>query len=141
MFLPTNAVGRPIGSLDAGRARPRMPKKPRVGSWPGARRDALAEAIPAPARSACSGAFWMGNPLTANSIADEHLDRQRLVVLAPFYLDVREVDVAEMRASGLGASSKNVFPYNPVTSTKDDSNWCTFTAAPAERAMRCRSTA
>jgi len=128
VFLSTDSVGRPVGTIDApvDPARGR-PHGSRVGSWAGAeRRDCAAPPGP---NEVCvpGGAFWMGHPLAVSADPDYAGDRQRLVVLAPFYLDTMEVDVAELRSSGLGASSADVVAYNPTPSTQDDSNWCTFT--------------
>lgn len=69
----------------------------RVGSWPGAVQ-VLCDG-PEDAEEACvpGGAYWMGNPLVKGDDFVES-DRQRLVVLSPFYLDTREVKVGELRA-------------------------------------------
>src|SRR6185436_82728 len=91
VFLPTDAVGRPIGTLDDPiPADLRAPGISAVGTWPGARR-VPCQGMANPGEVCVpGGAFWMGNPLL--SVGDA--TRQRLVVLSPFFIDSAEVTVA-----------------------------------------------
>jgi formylglycine-generating enzyme len=95
--LEVGDVGRPRGvpvPLDPELSIPRVSE---VGSWAGAR----VTPCPAPAGvgEACvpGGAFWMGDPLLRDAPGLASSDEERLVVVSPFYLDLTEVTVGELR--------------------------------------------
>ncbi|MBM4376872.1 MAG: formylglycine-generating enzyme family protein [Deltaproteobacteria bacterium] len=105
LLLLTEDVGVPQGSsespleVDAAESalvRPSTSEPSRVRTW------AQAAAVPCkgePLKSeTCieGGAYWMGNPLVKGDDFVES-DRQRLVVLSPYFLDTREVRVGELR--------------------------------------------
>ncbi len=129
VVLRTDDVGVPIGSLDApidplpGRAFGSL-----AGSWPGAeRRDCVAPPLPG---EVCvpGGAFWMGERDLVGSAHDG--DRERLVVVSPFYIDATELTVEAARAAGLtpqpwsGSYGQGVL------------DWCTYTAEPGPHDAR-----
>jgi formylglycine-generating enzyme required for sulfatase activity len=68
----------------------------------------------------------MGDPDVAGMTHDG--DAQRLVALAPFFLDATEVTVGAFRASGLSAHA-----WSGKLEGDADADWCTFTAAPGPR--------
>ncbi len=137
LYLLTDDVGVPQGSLadplvasDApdARVRPGLPGATLVGTWPGAVRRACAE--PARPGEVCvpGGAYWMGNPLVKGDDFVES-DRQRLVVLSPFYLDTKEVTVGELRAFAEStADPVEVTQRDPDPSS--EAHFCTFTPSP-----------
>jgi formylglycine-generating enzyme required for sulfatase activity len=118
LFLATDDVGTPRrGTLMSGR-----PSPSKVGTWAPAKR----VDCPAPAASgevcAPGGAFWMGNPLVSH-IGIEDGDRLRLVSLAPFYVDAKEVTAAEYRPA-LGALG--VSAYGTGQLGCDTNDYCTL---------------
>jgi formylglycine-generating enzyme len=127
VVLRTDDVGAPVGSLDAPIAvTPGAPESSLVGSWPGAKReDCRGTAEPG---EVCvpGGAYWMGETELVGGTFDG--DRERLVVLSPFYLDATEVTVAAGRDSGVGATE-----WSGLLAGHDDRDWCTFTATPGPR--------
>lgn len=111
--LLVDSLGAPEGSLEgpipvrSGRGQPEM-----VGTWWGAQRERC-DAAPGP-EEACvpGGAFWMGDPRLDFSGAPEHDGSlERLVVLAPFFVDLQEATVKQLRDSGL---ERRRLPQLPV---------------------------
>jgi formylglycine-generating enzyme required for sulfatase activity len=152
VVLWTDDVARPVGSLGApvapepGAAVPGL-----VGTWNGAARVACA-GEPGPAEACLpGGAFWMGDPtlrldetlvtpLPGVTVAELQGGRERLVVLSPFFLDVREVTVAEIRASGVAKSlvpgGLSDDPHEAGQGIAD----CTYTSSPGpldDRPVSC----
>jgi formylglycine-generating enzyme required for sulfatase activity len=128
IFLPTESVGRPIGTLDIPIASTAgAPTKSRVGTWPGAKR-VPCNGDPADGEVCIpGGAFWMGNPRVLPTEGD--VARQRLVVLSPFFIDADEATVGALRAKGFKAGS-----FWSGSSTGDQADdFCTFTATPMGR--------
>jgi len=126
VFLPTDSVGRPLGSLDSPiDLAPGAPTAAHVGTWPGAQRVPCAGAARAGEVCVPGGAFWMGgvdagrNPLL----------RRRLVVLSPYFLDAGEATVSAFRASGL-ATPLTVVPWSGSTAGTVNVDYCTFTHEP-----------
>lgn len=99
----------------------------KVGTWDGAKPKPCTT-DPKPGEACVpGGAYWMGNPLVKGDDFVES-DRQRLVTLSPYFVDIREVTVAELRGfleSPLGASLDTA-----VTRAGDDpseqSYFCTY---------------
>jgi formylglycine-generating enzyme required for sulfatase activity len=95
-----------------------------VGSWPHARRVDCAEP-PGPGEVCVpGGAYWMGNPRAgiAHDPGTES-DRQRLVVLSPFYLDATELTVGDVRAFPALAHTLPTHEQDPIcnyTAVKGD---------------------
>jgi formylglycine-generating enzyme required for sulfatase activity len=127
LFLPTDTIGFPSGTLEApipveeGRAS-------RVGSWPPAARRGCLEP-PRPGEVCVpGGAFWMGHPLSP-SIDPTSVVRPppRLVVVSPFYLDAHETTVAELRDAGMAPE----FVWSGSREGTDILDWCTFSAGAA----------
>ena len=96
VFLPLGDVARPKGSLQAPlpavlgpmRARPMTPQPKKPCKEP---HDSSLEAcVP-------GGTFWMGDPQTWSRSTYLASDRQRVVRLSPFYVDLTEVTVAQFR--------------------------------------------
>ncbi|HZO17182.1 MAG TPA: SUMF1/EgtB/PvdO family nonheme iron enzyme [Polyangiaceae bacterium] len=125
LFLPTDAVGVPNGTLEA--PSPVIPGRPapsRVGTWPGAARRGCAEP-PGPGEVCVpGGAFWMGHPL-APTLDPTSFTRPppRLVVLSPFYLDAHEATVADLRATGEAPN----YQWSGSRAGTSIFDWCTFT--------------
>lgn len=130
-FLPTDAVGVPIGTLEAPAPATRgWAGSGHAGDWkPGLRVPCLGEArggaicIP-------GGAYWMGNRRTVGLPGQWAADIERLVVLSPFWMDSAEVTVAQLRASGI----TRVIPWTGKygSAAVDISDYCTFTSTPHE---------
>jgi formylglycine-generating enzyme required for sulfatase activity len=127
--LLTDAVGAPIGLYEPpAPAEKGRPIGSRVGSWPGAQR------VPCSGEPAQNevcvpgGAYWMGNPSLPTVKLTAAADRQRLVVVSPFFLDKAEVTVGRFRDSGLAG------PYDPLQNNPEDDFdlWCTYTATPGD---------
>jgi formylglycine-generating enzyme required for sulfatase activity len=68
----------------------------------------------------------MGNPLLTTAQLVEPADRQRLVVVSPFFLDETEVTVARFRASGLAAQYDPAERPSAATGNELE-DWCTYT--------------
>ncbi len=109
---------------EGARVRPGRPDHTQVGTWPGVAR-AACEGDPGPSEVCVpGGAYWMGNPLVKGDGFNES-DRQRLVVLSPFYLDDREVTVADVRA---WAATQSIPVDITTTGVTSDDGFCTFSA-------------
>lgn len=138
VFLGVNAVGVPIGNLDQPvAAEPGRPGASRVGSWPGAARTPCAGAPKPDEVCIPGGAFWMGNPRL--SVFDN--DEQRLVVLAPFFLDRTEATVGVYRegfAEVYGAGYVRL--WSGVFGGDEVGNYCRYTPTPVgweDLALNC----
>ncbi|HZO13199.1 MAG TPA: SUMF1/EgtB/PvdO family nonheme iron enzyme [Polyangiaceae bacterium] len=136
LFLPTDAVGFPRGSLEQPvDTEPGAFTNSRVGTWAPAQRRDCAGAPPA--RTVCvpGGAFFMGHPrvqFEPGSVENTGITdatKQRVVVLAPFFLDAHEATVAEIRASGAVATDAVVF-WSGGTTGANETDWCPYTASP-----------
>jgi formylglycine-generating enzyme len=107
MVLPTHEVGSPRGVLGS----PATPSKGKpgasqVGTWAGARRIPCQRLAVESEVCVPGGAFWMGHPLVPGGAARDDAPKPRLVVVAPFFLDSREVTVGEFRAWLAGKSPR-----------------------------------
>ncbi|MEJ7728609.1 MAG: SUMF1/EgtB/PvdO family nonheme iron enzyme [Polyangiaceae bacterium] len=129
VFLPTDLAGHPLSDL-ASPLQPEKgrPKKPRVGTWPGAQRVSCAEAAAPDEVCVPGGAYWMGNPSLTTAQLTEPADQQRLVVVQPFFVDRTEVTVGRFRASGL-ASAQDPRRASELGG-KALTDWCTYTETP-----------
>jgi formylglycine-generating enzyme len=119
LVLRTDDVGRPWSA----ELTPGAPSASVVGTWSGAHRVACKGTPRQGEVCIPGGAFWMGNPLVAHT-GTEDGDGLRLVVLSSFFLDAKEVTVAEYRASHA--------PVAGVWSEQIDcsvTDYCTFTAS------------
>ncbi len=129
--VPVGTITEPVGPTDEpdARVRPGAIEASKIGSWAGAARVPCAE-IPG-SEEACvpGGAYWMGNPLVKGDDFVES-DRQRLVVLSPYFLDTREVRVGELRA-WLATQPPEV---DTITRRSEDPSseayFCTYSDAP-----------
>lgn len=130
VFLPTDAVGVPAGSIEAPLpAEAGAWSASRAGTWPGAQRIDC-PAPPAPGEVCIpGGAFWMGNPL-AQEDPKLAATRQRLVVLSPFYLDAREVTAGEYRAAKLPVGE--VVYWSGDTAGDEVEDFCTLSLPTVE---------
>jgi formylglycine-generating enzyme required for sulfatase activity len=128
--LLTDDVGVPAGTLAAPvEPEPGAPSPSLVGTWPHAVRVPCSRP-PAP-DEACvpGGAFWMGNPALRGFLEGTDADRERIVVLSPFFIDRTEVTVESVRAAGL-------LPTVVWTGEEDGDevqDWCTYASAPGTR--------
>jgi formylglycine-generating enzyme len=130
VFLATDAVGVPAGSLDTPVNTTSVAKGPsRVGTWPGAVRVPCTGAAADGEVCIPGGAFWMGNAkLTGEGVGDA-ADRLRLIVVAPFFLDSTEVTIARLRATG----SKPDYAWSGGATGLAFQDFCTYTAMPMGR--------
>lgn len=101
VILRTEDVARVIGREAPITASPGRPSRGLVGTWPGAVRRPCAWTADVGEVCVRGGAFWMGLSRDNDFGQGKVNVQQRLVTLAPFLLDVHEVTVAEMRASGV----------------------------------------
>ena len=134
-FLSTDRVAAPLGSLDAPVPASTTAAGGHEGTWAGAR------AVPcvgeAPPGTVCvpGGAYWMGHPANRIDVASVGTasNLQRLVVLAPFWLDRREVTVAEVRASGVarfaGQTLVDPDPWSGGDGGSNAADHCRYTLA------------
>jgi len=103
--LPVVKVSSPAGTLEAPEAA--TLGRPRAG-FAGSFRDherVPCAGAPGPDEACIEGAgFWMGDPtLDRGAKLDFDGERERLVVVSPFFLDRHELTVAELRALGVSA--------------------------------------
>ena len=124
--MSTDDVGNPVGQDVPVTPTPGRPDGSLVGTWPGATRVDCAGS-PRPGEVCLpGGAFWMGDRTFEHSPAIQRADRQRLVVLSPYYLDATEVTVATYRASGLPVAA----PWSGSRTGTSFVDYCNFTSAP-----------
>lgn len=138
VFLRTEDVGVPRGSAmqpldpsdsEGSIVRPGAPEASEVGSWPGARPIPCAAAPQKGEACVQGGAYWMGNPLVKGDDFVES-DRQRLVVLSPYFLETREVRVGELRA-WLSTQPTALDTVSRRSTEKSSPNFfCTYTDTP-----------
>jgi formylglycine-generating enzyme len=124
-------VGHPVGSLDAPVAA-QEGAPPVLESWAGAI-ERPCEGEPG-AGEVCvpGGAFWMGDPrLDFSAAYDLDGGLERLVVLAPFFLDAEEVSVAAFRASGLAHTLEPGVSDDPHEAGGNIPG-CTYTTPPSD---------
>lgn len=126
LFLPTDALGAPMGTLDAPIEASVAPPPPsRVRTWPGARRIGCADA-PQPGEVCVpGGAFWMGNLRATENSSDPQPTALRLVTLAPFFIDAREVTVGDLR-NGPGDQPMYIGPWSGDETGDDFGDWCSY---------------
>jgi formylglycine-generating enzyme required for sulfatase activity len=122
LMLPLAALDGPVGTLAAPAAlRDGTPPRPRALARETERRSCTRAS---PAKTACvpGGAYWMGTSGEAFSFILE----PRVVSLRPFFIDVHEVTVAELRAwgpkDGIVAQSGSLDGSSPA-------DFCTFTSS------------
>lgn len=129
VFLAADDFGRSVPRVTASLGRP---PASRASTWRGGRR--VGCAAPARAGEACvpGGAFFFGDPAFrgrtfANDIYDE-----RVVWVSPFYLDVHEVTVAELRASNPRSEDRPALrgPRRTETDLAEEAAFCTYTETP-----------
>jgi formylglycine-generating enzyme required for sulfatase activity len=103
VVLRSDEVGAPRGSLEAPvAAASGAPPLGLSGTWPLAASRPCSGEAPVGEHCIEGGAFWMGDPRLDLGFTPEYDgERERLVVLSPYFLDEHEVTVAEFRASGL----------------------------------------
>lgn len=120
-------------SNDSSRVRPGEVEASLVGTWPGATQRACDGEGASGEACVHGGAYWMGNPLVTGDDFSES-DRQRLVVLSPFFLDTREVRVGELREwlSTRPELDTVVRKSDDITS---DAFFCTYTDSPLENEL------
>lgn len=131
-------LAHPRGSLDAPVAvDPGRPTPGLVGSFPGARVVPCAAAAHDDEACVPGGAFWMGNPrLDVLDAREADGTSERVVVLAPYYLDRAEVTIAAMRAARVARVVDD-----PVEATPSRPG-CLYTADPGkddDRPVNCLS--
>jgi formylglycine-generating enzyme required for sulfatase activity len=138
VWLGTDDVGQRRGFDVPLQPDSDVPERSRVGSWAGAQ--------PAPCKGAAGadevcipgGAFWLGDPLLRDNTDLGDVDRERLTVVSPFFLDRHEVTVREFRAlwpelSREGFAQPPTFSGNRIGNDAND--YATFVAnAPDEAA-------
>ena len=131
-------LARPRGSLDEPvPADPGRPPRDVVGSYPGAQVTPCAREPNEDEACVPGGAFWMGNPrLDVLDAREADGTSERVVVLAPYYLDRAEVTVAAMRAARVARVIDDPVEANP------SQPGCLYTASAGandERPVNCLS--
>jgi formylglycine-generating enzyme required for sulfatase activity len=125
LFLHTDDVANPVGSLTSpATLMSGAVEQGHAGSWAGAQpQDCSADAPP---NEVCvpGGAYWMGNPDIIYGDAAE-ANRERLVVLSPFFMTAHEVTVKEFRVQNVDVSA--VLPWTGSRTGSSFGDWCTFT--------------
>ena len=104
-----------------------------VNSWPGAQPTDCAGAPGPDEVCVPGGAYFMGDPLVNNDLAGDDANLERLVAISPFFLDAREVTVADFRAHGNAAPAivgHDLVPWNGTDDPNQRSTWCTYTDGP-----------
>lgn len=128
VFLPTDAVAKPMGSLDAP-LEPELgkPAASLVGTWPGARRLACAGAAEPGQVCVRGGAYWMGqtDAVTASTI-EGFVTERRLVVVSPFWIDRTEVTVGAVRPLRDRLPDSAIEDWSGSETGSSPSDWCTF---------------
>jgi formylglycine-generating enzyme required for sulfatase activity len=122
-FLPTDAVGLPMGPIDT---TPGAPSPSHVGTWADAHRTPCNREAGLDEVCVPGGAYWMGNPHSIDTGLGDQANRSRLVVVSPFFLQRTEVTVAAYRLD----ASKSVLPWTGSTKGDQTNDYCTFTSTP-----------
>lgn len=111
-----------------------IPAESAAGTWPGAAR--VPCAAPPSKGEVCvpGGAFWMGDPALRDDDEVADAEREHLVVVSPFFLDLHEVTVGELRARAddvlrAGASLPPQWSGSDAGISEDD--YSTYTAGPS----------
>ncbi len=129
IFLDTETLGTPTGSLDApAETIPGRSKTSLEGTWDGARRTPCMGTPLVDEACVRGGAYWMGDPRLAEAISVTER-RTRLVVIAPFFMKKTEVTAGELRAAGV-----------PVVNIPSLQKWCSYKDPPSQddaRAANC----
>lgn len=127
VVLMTDDLGVPVGTLEApAPAREGRPPASLVGSWGPAQRIDCSGAPLDGEVCVPGGAYWMGETEVVGAVYDG--DRQRLVVLSPFFIGAKEVTVGEARAGGLTPQA-----WSGSLDGVASNDWCTFTNTPSAR--------
>jgi formylglycine-generating enzyme required for sulfatase activity len=123
--LATSDVGRTLGPVmpDAGPPGPTM-----ISSWPGAAVIPCSGSAGAGEVCVPGGAFWMGDPIIKGFNEGTDADQERLVVISPFYIELHEVTVADVRANGAFVQTG---AWNQMTDPSLYDTWCTYTDGPS----------
>lgn len=134
--LHVDDAGQPR-QLDTAAAAEPVPQQSAVGTWPGATVLPCSEAARDGEACVPGGAFWMGDPELRDDTEVADADRERLVVVSPFFIDAHEVTVGELRersaelrsagaplppewsGSGAGISDDDYSTYTPGPSSND----------------------
>ncbi len=123
----TDDVGVPRGTFEAPIVfEERLPEPSAEGTWAPAREVPCERPAPAGASCVPGGAFFMGDPRAAPTSGLEGGEREHLVVLSPFFLDHREVTVADVRASGLAKVDSRGKGLDPVDDVGDAFGACAY---------------
>jgi formylglycine-generating enzyme len=130
ILLRTDRTGLRDGWAQPLRAFPEAPKAgSQVGTWPGARQIDCTGAAREEEVCVPGGAFWMGDPeLRGNADLDDS-DRERLVILSPFFLDRTEVTVAAFRRLWPTLALSGLAPpptFSGGTTGKHEDDFATF---------------
>jgi formylglycine-generating enzyme len=125
----TEDVGSPRGSLDAPITFDRGARPVSLeGTWPGATVTPCTKEPPDGAVCVTGGAFFMGDPRVPTDEPRTGGAREHLVTLSPFFLDAREITVADVRASGLATLDARGRAIDPLDDARDEfSGACDYT--------------
>jgi formylglycine-generating enzyme required for sulfatase activity len=124
VVLATADLGTPRGTLDAPIAALAGPAEGGLaGTW-AAPYDRGCQGAPL-AGEVCvrGGAYWMGDVALGSTYGN--VSSERLVAVAPYYLDATEVTVAELRASGIKTTGA-LIPHSAADPH------CTYSAKPGD---------
>ena len=134
--LRTEDVGVPVGTvkrpIEIGQEDSRVvagnSSSLEVGSWAKAQHIPCS-GEPGPGETCVQGgAYWMGNPLVKGDDFVES-DRQRLVVLSPYFLDTGEVKVGQLREFLARRPDLDTVPRNSDVLVSEE-YFCTYTEEP-----------
>ena len=129
VFLRTEDVGTAIGPIAP---TPGLPGASQASTWPGAtivpcNGDPRDDEVCVP-----GGAFWMGDPYLRGIVNGEDADRERLVVLSPFFIQTQPMTVAKFRAFfGQTVDGYDNQEWNELEDPTQFASWCTFTPGPS----------
>jgi formylglycine-generating enzyme required for sulfatase activity len=130
--LHVEDVGRALGVPDPLVPDVGPPGPSEVGSWPGARVVPCTSA-PRPGEACIpGGAYWMGDPIIRGYATGQDADRERLVVLSPFFVQLHEVTVDDVRAHYPQLQNGGFLPadWNGSSDPNTYDSWCTYTQMP-----------
>jgi formylglycine-generating enzyme required for sulfatase activity len=135
LFLDAEDFGRTVGQATPVDPQVGRPTLSQVGTWARGRRLQCAAAAPLGSASSCvaGGAFFLGEPALAGRTRNNDITEERLVVVAPFYLDQTEVTVAAFRDAWPSLKGAGVAPPLAFSGKRDGANeedWCTWSATP-----------
>ncbi len=123
-----------IGQPQSGDPDPGEPGPSEVGQWSGAQPVPCATAAGADEACVVGGAFYMGDPALGELGGGTDADQERLVVVSPFFIDLRPRTAGQFRTQARGGKLGFSGDYLEWSGDQDPTKteaWCTIANGPS----------